>query len=118
MQGKYVTAVIIGISAAGLSLAALRPHLHPQPAAKEAPVARVAALQEARGRVLVVDGGRGRITLALAEGRKDFRYDTSTTVFVHGRTGDLRDLTIGQQICATFEAAGEEGVLQWVEVCR
>jgi hypothetical protein len=81
------------------------------PSQPVAPAPTSERLGEAAGRIEAIQ--EGELTLRGKHGSLRLRVDPTTTVFISGRTGSIRDLTRGLPIRAVL--AEPDGVAQWIE---
>ncbi|MBF5044066.1 MULTISPECIES: copper-binding protein [Myxococcaceae] len=78
----------------------------------------VRELSSVEGQISRVDLAQGTVTLQRAEGELVMRVDAGTTIFLAGRTGELKELSAGQRVRAAYEQApdGRGAVAQWIEL--
>lgn len=86
------------------------------PALAQEPAAEVRSLREMQGRVSAVDARRGTLTLTGTGERVELHVDANTTIFLPGRTGQLTDLSPGQQVRVAYEPREQQALAQWLEV--
>jgi hypothetical protein len=76
----------------------------------------LAPLRRAEGRVVNVDAEGRHIYVRMNQAIQAFLVDTTTTIFLEGRTGEIEDLKPGQVVTASYDVDGEVPVAQWIEV--